>query len=102
MGLILSGFKPDLVGEAIDLGSGVGIPLLDIINLISEFIDSPLKPFIGAIPDRLYESPQIANTKETYRLLGFRPHWDVKDGIKSTIEWYRQHPEFYRTEKQRI
>ena len=95
MGLILSGFKPKLTGEAIDLGLGVGIAVHDMVNLISELIDGSVKPKFGAIPDRLYEAPQIANGEETFRLLGYRPHWSLHDGIKLTIDWYRTHPEFY-------
>lgn len=99
MGLILSGFKPNLTGEAIDLGAGVGVTVHDTVNLISELIDVSMKPKFGAIPDRLYEAPQIANGEETFRLLGYRPLWSLRDGIKLTIEWYRTHPEFYEMER---
>jgi UDP-glucose 4-epimerase len=99
MGLILSGFRPNLTGEAVDLGMGTGVTIYDTVSLISELMDASVKPIFGAIPDRLYEAPQIANGEETFRLLGFRPHWSLRDGIKSTIEWYRTHPEFYGMER---
>ncbi len=99
MGLILSGFKQNLTGQAIDLGMGIGNTIQDTVNLISELIDSSVRPKFGAIPDRLYEAPQIANGEETFRLLGYRPHWSLRDGIKSTIDWYRTHPEFYRMKR---
>jgi nucleoside-diphosphate-sugar epimerase len=95
MGLILSGFCPNLTGEAIDLGAGVGVTIRDTANLISSLVAGPVKPLFGAIPDRLYESPQIANDEETFRLLGYRPIWSLQDGLKATIEWYRQNPGFY-------
>lgn len=99
MGLILSGFKPNLTGEAIDLGVGMGITIQDTVNLITELINGSVKPKFGAIPDRLYEAPQVANGDETFRLLGYRPHWTLRDGIKLTIEWYRTHPGFYGIER---
>lgn len=95
MGLILSGFKPNLNGEAIDLGVGMGITIRDAVNLISELINVSINPKFGAIPDRLYEAPQIANGEETFRLLGYRPFWSLRDGIELTIDWYRAHPEYY-------
>jgi nucleoside-diphosphate-sugar epimerase len=95
MGLILSGFCPNLTGEAIDLGVGVGVTIHDTANLISSLIAGPVKPLFGAIPDRLYESPQIANDEETFRLLGYRPIWSLREGLAATIDWYRQNPQFY-------
>lgn len=102
MGMILSGFKPGLIGESVDLGTGVGVTLRDVINLISKQIDTKTNPKFGAIPDRLYESPQIANIDDTYRLLGYRPRWSLIEGIKVTVEWYRNNPGFYSMEKQNI
>jgi nucleoside-diphosphate-sugar epimerase len=64
--------------------------------MISEIINVSAKPKFGAIPDRLYESPQIANGEETFRLLGYRPYWSMRDGIELTIDWYRNHSEFYK------
>ncbi|MFN8412669.1 MAG: NAD-dependent epimerase/dehydratase family protein [Anaerolineales bacterium] len=95
MGLILSGFKSDLNGQAVDLGAGVGVTIRDAVSLVSEIMNASTKPKFGAIPDRLYELPQIANGEETFRLLGYRPHWSLMDGLKSTIHWYKSHPEFY-------
>ncbi len=102
MGLILSGFKPGLTGEAVDLGNGVGVTIHDTVNLISELIDVPAKPIFGAIPDRLYETPQIANSDETFRLLAYRPNWSLQEGIKLTIEWYRSNPDFFGTERRSL
>ena len=95
MGLILSGFQSDLTGKAIDLGAGVGMTIKEAVCTIAALIPSSAKPEFGAIPDRLYEAPQIANSEETFRLLGFRPLWSLKDGLEVTLEWYREHPEFY-------
>lgn len=95
MGLILSGFRSNLTGEAIDLGVGMGVTIQEAVNLIAGLMNSTVEPVFGAIPDRLYESPQIANGEETFRFLGYRPIWSLQDGLKLTIDWYRQHPEFY-------
>jgi len=95
MGLILAGIRPNLTGEAIDLGVGVGVTLQEAANMITGLIGGPVKPMFGAIPDRLHESPQIANSEETFRFLGYRPIWSLQDGLKATIDWYRRNPQFY-------
>ncbi|MEN9562941.1 MAG: hypothetical protein RIR73_1185 [Chloroflexota bacterium] len=102
MGLILSGFKPGLTGATIDLGVGIGVTIRDAVNVISELIDVPVKPNFGAIPDRLYEEPQIADGEGTFRQIGYRPHWSLYEGIKTTIEWYRTHPEFFQSERRSV
>ena len=105
MELILSGFRPNLTGEAIDLGVGVGITIQETVDLIAWLIDAPVKPVFGAIPDRLHEAPQIANADETFRFLGYRPIWSLQDGLEATIEWHRQHIDLYskkRIERQRL
>lgn len=95
MGLILSGFKPNLNGESIDLGTGIASTLSEAVILISDMMNMPVQLQFGAIPDRLYETPQIANSELTHKLLGYSPQWSLRDGIQSTIDWYRNHPEFY-------
>lgn len=99
MGLILAGVRPNLVGESIDLGTGVGSSIHDAVNLVSEIMGTPLPPKFGAVPDRLYEAPQIANSEVTFQLLGYHPQWSLSDGIKSTIDWYRKNPDFYAMER---
>ncbi len=96
MGLLLAGIKPGIEGEIIDLGTGIGTTINDTIRLIVELMDSPVEPLFGAIPDRQYEYPQIADIKKTTDQLGFHPHWLLVEGIKETIEWYRNHPGFQR------
>lgn len=102
MGLILTGFCPDLTGEAIDLGVGTGVTLHDTANTIAELIGGTAKPHFGAIPDRLHEAPQIANGEETFRFLGYRPIWSLQDGLKATIDWYRQNTHFYNPRRRRL
>jgi nucleoside-diphosphate-sugar epimerase len=96
MGLILSGFCPNLTGKSIDLGAGAGVTIRETADLIARLIPGPVKPTFGAIPDRLYESPQIANGEETFQFLGYRPLWSLQEGLQETIAWYRRNPQFYR------
>jgi UDP-glucose 4-epimerase len=96
MGLLLIGFQPGIEGELIDLGSGIGTTIREAVNLVVELMGNPVEPEFGAMADRLYEYPQIANLEKTADLLGYRPNWSLREGLKLTIEWYRSHPEFHR------
>lgn len=91
MGLLLTGFKPGMVGEVVDLGTGIGTTIYDTVQLITEIIGTPLSAAFGSIPDRLYEYPQIADIAKTTDLLEFRPNWSLQEGLEVTIEWYRSH-----------
>jgi nucleoside-diphosphate-sugar epimerase len=101
MGLLLTGFKPGIVGELIDIGTGVGTTINDVVNLIVELLGTSVEPLVGAMPDRLYEFPQIADIEKTVDLLEYRPTWSLREGLESTIEWYRSNPEFHRQIKER-
>jgi UDP-glucose 4-epimerase len=89
MALLLTGLKPGLTGEVIDLGTGIGTTIYDAVQLIMEIIESPHHAKFGAIPDRLYEYPQIADIAKTKDLIGFEPNWSLREGLTSTIAWYR-------------
>ena len=89
MGLILTGLKPGIKGAVVDLGTGIGTTLHDTVMLIKERIDTPVSPIFGALPDRLYEYPQVADIATTTDLIGFRPAWSLNQGLESTIAWYR-------------
>ena len=94
MGLLLVGIKPGIEGELIDLGTGKGTTISDTIRLIVDLMESPIEPLFGAVPDRQFEYPQIADIEKTTNLLGFRPNWSLREGMEETIEWYHSHPGF--------
>ena len=88
MALLLTGFKPGLSGEVVDLGTGIGTTIFDAVRIIGEILQTAHTPVFGAIPDRLYEYPQIADIANTYDLIGFRPNWSLREGLELTINWY--------------
>jgi UDP-glucose 4-epimerase len=91
-GLLLAAVRHELTGDVIDLGTGVGTPIREAVELIVELTGSPCRPLFGALPDRLDERPQIADIERTERLLGFTPRWSLRAGLAETIAWYRSQP----------
>jgi nucleoside-diphosphate-sugar epimerase len=91
MGLLLASLASEKVlGQTIDLGSGEGVSVRELVGKIQELIPSCVVPQFGALPDRQEEKPEIADTERTRSLLGWRPHWTLTDGLKQTIPWYRE------------
>ena len=80
----------DAEGMTFDLGSGVGISVRELVTRVAELIDSPGSPEFGRLPDRKAESGQTADLERTRAVLGWKPVWSLRDGLRETIEWYRR------------
>ncbi|QQS07796.1 MAG: GDP-L-fucose synthase [Phycisphaerales bacterium] len=74
----------------INLGAGFEITIKDLVELIVK-----LTGFKGAIewdstkPDG--QPRRCLDTSKAQRLLGFKAQMDFEEGLKRTIDWYRQH-----------
>jgi len=80
-----------LWGEVIDGGTGVPVTVNELADLIIRLTGSESK--ILHIPMRLGEPPQavaLADPTKAKQLLGYYPTTDLEEGMKQTIEWYRE------------
>lgn len=78
-----------LTGEAFNFSNEQPLNVLDVVNLILRLMQSKLKPEIqneakGEILDQYLSAAKARNT------LGWSPLFTVEDGLKRTIEWYRE------------
>jgi len=60
-GLIGMACQPHLNGQIIELGTGVGITVREVSELIMELTDSTTSTILGALPNRLGQRPQVAD-----------------------------------------
>ncbi|MBM4431173.1 MAG: SDR family NAD(P)-dependent oxidoreductase [Chloroflexi bacterium] len=88
-GLLKVGIQPGLEGETVNLGTGGGTTVRDVVGLLVELTGSTDRPVFGAVPDRIEEHSHIADRDATQRLLDWEPQWSLRDGLVETIEWYR-------------
>ncbi len=76
--------------EAVNLGTGYEISIRDLITLICE-----LMKFDGEIvyeTDKPNGQPRrCLDTSRAKQTFGFVASFDFKQGLKNTIDWYRQH-----------
>jgi len=90
-GLLCASSSDDLIGRTVDIGTGHSTRLRDVAEALVELTASTGSPVFGAIPERRFEAPSIANT-DNHNLLGnWRPLWSLQDGLIATVQWYRHH-----------
>jgi GDP-L-fucose synthase len=77
--------------EPVNLGTGYEISIKNLVELISNLMD-----FNGDIHwdmDKPNGQPRrCLDTERAAQEFGFRAQVDFKDGLKQTIDWYRQQP----------
>jgi nucleoside-diphosphate-sugar epimerase len=80
---------PGIEGRTIDLGSGVLLPIRDVVKRIATLLDSPLEPAFGALPAAPRENVRVADVAATLATIGWRNTTLLDDGLRQTIDWYR-------------
>jgi nucleoside-diphosphate-sugar epimerase len=75
------------VGEAMNVGCGDRISVLDLLGVVGDLLGTSLEPvFTPARPGDVRDS-QAAIAKAA-RLLGYRPLVPVRDGLAVTVRWF--------------
>jgi dTDP-glucose 4,6-dehydratase len=79
-----------LQGEAINVATGVDVPVLEIAERILDALGKP-RSLINFVDDRPGQVDRhIGSTDKAERLLGFRASVDFDTGLERTIAWYRE------------
>lgn len=77
-------------GEVYNISSSAELPNLSLIKKTLAILDKPesLITFVGDRPahDRRYG----LNPEKIKRELGWQPRYSIEDGLKLTVDWYRQ------------
>jgi len=74
----------------VNVGSGIGVSVRDLVELIGEAAGRPelLRP--GALPERPDEPPRIvADTTRLGREVGWRPAGEMPAWVGETVAWWR-------------
>jgi len=78
-------------GEMVNLGTGVGTSVLDIVRGLNAILGTHLEPIHEAA--RPGEIQRIyLDASRAKRVLGWAPRVAFTDGLKRTVEWSRHHP----------
>jgi UDP-glucose 4-epimerase len=78
-------------GEMLNLGTGIGTSVNDIVRELKVILGSPL--------DAIYDPPRPGEIQRIYldasrakRVLGWAPKVAFTDGLRQTVEWTRKYP----------
>lgn len=88
---LLAAERPIPPASVYNIASGVGRPIRDVVTRILELMGNPVPLRIGVRPTRADEIWEIsADVSAAARDLGWRPRVDFDDGLRKTIDWFRE------------
>lgn len=94
---LLAALAPDVSGEAINVGSGKPVSLIEIAQQLIEITgrgNIEIVPF----PDdarRIEVGDYVADTAKIERLLDWRPCVELRDGLERSVRYYQTYQEHY-------
>lgn len=89
-GFLEIGVQSGLEGKRIDIGTGQGSLVRDVIDRVSSLIGGSGRPLYDALPDRIGELPQVADLAATQAVMNWRPQWTLEAGLAQTVDWFRK------------
>ncbi len=95
-GFMLAGVKPKAIGEIINIGNGQEYKIREVAEKIIQMTGNPIKLYFNAMPKRIGEAKHFFcdNTKAK-QILGWKPMVSLDGGLRRTIEWFKNNPDFY-------
>jgi UDP-glucose 4-epimerase len=88
-GTCLAAVREQAIGEVFNLGTGRETTVLDLATRINRITGN--QAGIAHVPTRSWDKVQrrSADVSKAKRLLGFRPRWELEDGLAKTWDWLR-------------
>jgi len=95
--LLMVATCPQAYGEVFNVGTGVPINFIDIARKIVDIVGSGSVDFTEFTPERKEVEPGDYYTDITKikRVVGWSPQTSLDEGIKRTIEFYKEHKKAY-------
>jgi CDP-glucose 4,6-dehydratase len=92
----LGGDGGGAAGEAFNAGSGEPQRVGDVVALVCRLAGSPVEPDIrgAGVPAGEIDRQWVDHSKLT-ELTGWQPEVGLEEGLRRTLDWYREHPELW-------
>jgi dTDP-glucose 4,6-dehydratase len=91
-----------VVGEVINIATGVDVSVSDIADLVLDLTDKPasLKEHVEERPGQVHR--HIGSTDKAERLLGWRAETSLEAGLRRTVAWYRENQAWWRAVPEKV
>jgi UDP-glucose 4-epimerase len=89
-GMVLAAQHPEKVDGPMNLAGGEEVAIRDLVHKIAELTDTRSQIEIGALPYRPHEIWRMRGDGTRARqVLGWKPRVSLEEGLRITIDWYR-------------
>ena len=78
--------KSDCMDEFFNVGTGIGTTINDLVSLLMQSTQSTLEAEMRP-QEQSFVTSRVGSTEKAERLLGFKAHWSLEDGIRSVVDW---------------
>jgi len=83
-------------GETYHIGGGQPLANIDVLRLLLKILAKP-ESLLTSVTDRLGHDRRYAvDFRKTTSELGWRPEIPFEQGLRATVDWYRNNPEWVR------
>ena len=79
---------PSLKGQAFNFSNETQVTVLEIVERLLQLMDSPLRPDVRNEATNEIRR-QYLSAEKARRVLGWRPLFTLDEGLRRTIEWYK-------------
>jgi UDP-glucose 4-epimerase len=96
-GIVSAALAPGTAGQVYNLGSGVGAAFIDMVRLVAETIPGTEVQHLPWPQDRYFVETGdfVADIGKVKAATGWTPRIGLAEGIRKTVDFYRQHREHY-------
>ncbi|MBS0208551.1 MAG: NAD(P)-dependent oxidoreductase [Planctomycetes bacterium] len=85
--LLCAALRESIAGEEFEIGSGQGVMIRDVVQLVTASIGSDATLANQDSTDR-HSQPLTIDGASSRVKLGWAPHWSLADGLRRTIAWH--------------
>jgi CDP-glucose 4,6-dehydratase len=80
--------RPELNGEAFNFSNEIQVTVLDLVHKVLRLLGSDLQPDVrGEASNEIIH--QYLSAEKARKVLGWSPMFDLDEGLRRTIAWYR-------------
>jgi UDP-glucose 4-epimerase len=85
----LLALKSDATDEFFNVGMGVKTTINELVEMLLELTGSDLRPEYRP-QEQMFVTHRVGSTERAEQALGFRARVDLREGLRSVVEWRRR------------